>query len=220
MRSTQILFTILLAMMSGCLQANDLSISNTSPLEPEPQVIQSTEPSVVPQVKEAIESISNDQELDRNFVLNLQKYDKNLYCLAQNAYYEAGGESLKGKIAVVQVVENRTESPQFPDTPCGVINQRIVRKINGKDVTTCQFSWICNGKGTIPLRDSRGQIRERVYQQWYDSVKAAIMVTRNQIDDLVHGATHFYAHNQVQPRWTSNMRKVSVIGNHTFMKFK
>ena len=43
------------------------------------------------------------------------------YCMAQNIYYEARGESLKGKQAVGNVVLNRVAHPKYPDTVCGVV---------------------------------------------------------------------------------------------------
>ena len=38
------------------------------------------------------------------------------YCMAQNIYYEARGESLKGKQAVGNVVLNRVDHEKYPDS--------------------------------------------------------------------------------------------------------
>ena len=46
-----------------------------------------------------------------------------IFCLAQNIYFEAGNQPLAGKIAVSQVVLNRTQHPNYPTTVCGVIYQ-------------------------------------------------------------------------------------------------
>ena len=43
------------------------------------------------------------------------------YCMAQNIYYEARGESLKGKQAVGNVVLNRVDHKKYPNTVCGVV---------------------------------------------------------------------------------------------------
>ena len=51
---------------------------------------------------------------------------KQLTCLAQNIYHEAGSESLAGKVAVAQVTINRAKSGDFPSTICGVVNQKTV----------------------------------------------------------------------------------------------
>ena len=64
-----------------------------------------------------------------------------LRCLAENIYFEARAESMKGKIAVGNVTRNRLESKKFPNTYCGVIKQGYRP---GK--RNCQFSWFCDGK--------------------------------------------------------------------------
>ena len=46
-----------------------------------------------------------------------------IYCMAQNIYFEAGNQPLAGKIAVSQVVLNRVEHYAYPDTVCGVVYQ-------------------------------------------------------------------------------------------------
>ena len=43
-----------------------------------------------------------------------------VYCMAQNVYFEARHESMIGKIAVAHVVMNRIEDKRWPNTVCGV----------------------------------------------------------------------------------------------------
>lgn len=150
---------------------------------------------------------------DRNYVLNLKKMNKAVFCLAQTAFFESGGESFKSKVAVSQVVKTRSETEGYPDTECGVVKQMTVRA----NTRTCQFSWICAGKGDIPLYDKKGELRPKIYQQWYDSVKAALLVYNDKAGRVVEGATHFYSHRQVKPSWTRNMKVVAVIENQTFV---
>lgn len=50
--------------------------------------------------------------------------EEDVYWLSRLVYAEAGGESLEGKIAVGNVVLNRVESDEFPDTVKGVIFDR------------------------------------------------------------------------------------------------
>ena len=59
-------------------------------------------------------------------------------CLAQNMYFEAGGESEKGQLAVAFVTHNRALSGSFPGTYCGVVKQR--------EGYVCQFSWYCESR--------------------------------------------------------------------------
>ena len=120
---------------------------------------------------------------------------RQIECLAQNIYREAGAESIKGKFAVASVVMNRAKSGKYPTTPCGVIHQR-----SGKG---CQFSWVCSGKGKgfnqSLLSESR-KIAEVVY---YERPK-----------DITGGALFFHA-KSVKPKW-SRGKKATIIGNHIF----
>ena len=45
-------------------------------------------------------------------------YDGERFCLAQNIYFESGNQSFAGKLAVGDVVMNRVEDPQFPNSVC------------------------------------------------------------------------------------------------------
>jgi hypothetical protein len=42
---------------------------------------------------------------------------KQIDCLAQNIYHEAGNEAEVGKVAVALVTMNRVEDPRFPKQP-------------------------------------------------------------------------------------------------------
>ena len=62
-------------------------------------------------------------------------------CLARNIYFESANQSQLGKLAVGLVVMNRVRSDRYPNTICGVVNQRN------------QFSWVNNGKSNTPNND-------------------------------------------------------------------
>jgi spore germination cell wall hydrolase CwlJ-like protein len=122
--------------------------------------------------------------------------NRELKCLADNIYYEAGNQSTQGKLAVAAVTINRVKSPKFPKSVCAVVYQRTKR--------VCQFSWVCEGKKTV-----------RSAQQYSESKKVAEKV-------LLSGANHgilgrnvlFYHADYVNPRW--NLRRVTKIGDHIF----
>jgi len=122
--------------------------------------------------------------------------NRELKCLADNIYYEAGNQSTQGKLAVAAVTINRVKSPKFPKSVCAVVYQRTKR--------VCQFSWVCEGKKSI-----------RSAQQYSESKKVAEKV-------LLSGANHgilgrnvlFYHADYVNPRW--NLRRVAKIGDHIF----
>jgi spore germination cell wall hydrolase CwlJ-like protein len=122
--------------------------------------------------------------------------NRELKCLADNIYYEAGNQSTQGKLAVAAVTINRVKSPKFPKSVCAVVYQRTKR--------VCQFSWVCEGNKRV-----------RSAQQYSESKKVAEKV-------LLSGANHgilgrnvlFYHADYVNPRW--NLRRVAKIGDHIF----
>ncbi|MEL7116266.1 MAG: cell wall hydrolase, partial [Pseudomonadota bacterium] len=44
-------------------------------------------------------------------------------CLAEALYFEARGETVAGQVAVAEVILNRVDNRQFPNSICGVIKQ-------------------------------------------------------------------------------------------------
>lgn len=127
---------------------------------------------------------------------------KQLTCLAQNIYHEAGSESFDGKVAVAQVTINRANNGNFPSTICGVVNQ----KTQVADKTICQFSWVCD-----PL--AKGQ---RIYSKaWQDSQEIARKVLLDGLRLESLGSDALYFHNaKVRPKW--GLAKIDRIGGHTF----
>jgi spore germination cell wall hydrolase CwlJ-like protein len=169
------------------------------------------------------------QDLGRKPVDNQQ-----LFCMAQNIYFESRAEGEQGKQAVAHVVQNRMKDPRFPNTACGVIQEgrhfeswktKGVEGVEHKDRifvprrNQCQFSWYCDGmKDIIWIQLKDGTPIEHNKTSWRDSVNVALMVMSGQARDNTNGATYYYAHNQVYPDWANTFTKVDVIGNHTFMK--
>ena len=134
-----------------------------------------------------------------------------MYCLAQNIYFEAGNQPLAGKIAVSQVVINRVEHPSYPDNICDVIYQAKTR-VNWKNEIVpirnqCQFSWFCDGKSDDPV-DS---------QTWLLSLHIARDVVHDRYGDITEGSTHYHA-DSVYPYWADSLLQTVIINNHTFYK--
>jgi len=120
-------------------------------------------------------------------------------CLAENIYNEAGNQSLVGKVAVGQVVLNRMNSPKYPKTACGVVNQRI----DG----VCMFSWKCEEHR--PVSNQRA---------WKESQRVAYELLsrdRSEIIDITEGATHFHS-VKVRPGWKHH--RVTRIDDHIFYR--
>lgn len=126
---------------------------------------------------------------------------KQVDCLAENIYHEAGFEPLDGKKAVALVTMNRTQDDRFPQSICGVVKQ----KAQG----TCQFSWFC-----LPVTLKRDS---EAYRQ---SLNTALFVYANyeKLKDITHGALYYHA-DYVNPRWRG-LEKTTTIGRHIFYKEK
>lgn len=118
-------------------------------------------------------------------------------CMAENIYFEAGNQSDIGKIAVTNVVVNRTNSGKFPNTPCKVIKQRSSRG--------CQFSWVC--------KDPR--IRDQAL--YAKSKSVATKVYQHEVRDYTNGATFYHA-TYVKPYWSRIFTRTVKIGDHIFYK--
>lgn len=119
-------------------------------------------------------------------------------CLAKNIYYEAGGESTNGKIAVAMVTRNRMQSGMFPKTACGVVYQAQ------------QFSWVND--------NSLAQIAIGSYA-WKESKRIAIAVLAKsrKIADITQGSLYF--HNKtVRPSWATRDRFTTQIDGHLFYR--
>jgi spore germination cell wall hydrolase CwlJ-like protein len=110
-------------------------------------------------------------------------------CLAEVVYREANGEPLLGKIAVAQVVLNRTNHQDFPSTICKVVFEKN------------QFSWTKGWNG-----------RFKYNQQ---SLQAARLVITGdfQLEDF----NALWFHNKsVKPKWSKKLKLVKKIKNHYF----
>ncbi len=157
-----------------------------------------------------------------------------VYCMAQNVYFEARHESMVGKIAVAHVVMNRIESKDFPNTVCEVVKQGPVREAwkTKKDPTLakedrkyyprrdrCQFSWYCDGKADmlwVTYKD--GTVIEQNMTAWRDSIHVALFVINDKWSmDPTDGATFYYNPNIANPAWAGKYRETAIFGNHRFM---
>ena len=109
-------------------------------------------------------------------------------CLATAIYHEANAESVKGQIAVANVIMNRVKSKDFPNSVCGVISQKG------------QFSWY--NKTKHKYNDKTVAVAEKVLAK--------------RVNDVTNGALFF--HSGKNPYWTKKMKMTKQIGNHKFYK--
>lgn len=158
-----------------------------------------------------------------------------LECLAKNIYYEAASEPTEGKVAVGLVTINRSNHGKFPNSICGVVNQRTDYSVaktvtktrtvtEGKvfktskqvsETTTkwvkrsvCQFSWRCENVRAIRKNDTR----------WDDSVMVAQELLEGgyeELRDKYRNALYFHERH-VKPTWAKQKQVVERIGGHIF----
>jgi Cell Wall Hydrolase len=129
--------------------------------------------------------------------------DEQWSCLSEALYFEARGETVKGQFAVAEVIMNRVNSTQFPNTPCGVIKQGTGRKFQ------CQFTYTCDGRTE---KISEKQAYERVAK-----VARATLDGTEGVGNLTDGATYYHT-TSVRPVWARKFKKTAQIGVHLFYR--
>ncbi len=123
-------------------------------------------------------------------------------CLANAVYFEARGESVRGQIAVAQVVMNRVFSPFYPKDVCGVVYQNANRHFS------CQFTFACDG---IPDVVTEPDAYARAQRIAHDMISGKLWMPE------VAKATHYHAY-WVHPDWVNEMKKIYKLGVHAFYR--
>jgi hypothetical protein len=123
-------------------------------------------------------------------------------CLAEAVYYEARSESLRGQLAVAEVVLNRVRDPRYPKTICGVVFQGQYR------ATGCQFTFTCDGS---TRRKPRGAA-------WDRARAVALHVQLGLAKPVTNNATHYHT-DYVDPYWSAGLVQTATIGSHIFYRF-
>jgi spore germination cell wall hydrolase CwlJ-like protein len=123
-------------------------------------------------------------------------------CLATAIYFEARSEPPSGQVAVAQVILNRVDNPNYPDSICGVVYENDHRR------NACQFSFACDGLPEAALEQ----------QAWEQAKKISDEVVAGQAKvTKVATATHYHA-TYVDPYWAPSMQRLTKIGAHVFYK--
>jgi spore germination cell wall hydrolase CwlJ-like protein len=143
-------------------------------------------------------AFSNDRLLDVKYTQLTPAAKKQVDCLADNIYYEAGYEPDDGKKAVALVTLNRVQDERFGKDICSVVKQKVK--------STCQFSWYCEGKKAI-----RNMF---VYNEARD-IAVFVYANYENMRDITKGALYYHA-DYVNPRW--KLEKTTTIGRHIFYK--
>lgn len=132
-------------------------------------------------------------------------------CLAKNIYFESANQPDAGRVAVAQVVLNRVEDLQFPNSICEVVYQAKTRtNWKGEEVpilNKCQFSWFCDGKSDEPTDSIT----------WMQSIRIADQVMFDLNFDLTEGALYYHT-IQIDPYWNDYLTPTVIINDHIFYK--
>ena len=138
-------------------------------------------------------------------------------CLAKNMYFEARSEGIAGVVAKTQVVYNRVNSEEYPNTICEVIEQAkisqwwlkekgIIKPIKNK----CQFSWFCDGYSDEPKDD-------KTYSELFELAEQFVNGEHEGMIDITGGALWYHA-DYVHPRWANHLEVTTKVGRHIFYK--
>ena len=133
-----------------------------------------------------------------------------MWCLAQNIYYEARSSNRADRIAVADVVMNRVNDKRYPNTICDVVKQGE-QHANGKmKRNRCQFSWYCDGKSDWPTN----------MDAWVEAQQIAYnMLVHSDARGITEGATHYHA-TYVEPNWARHYALIGRIGEHIFYRWE
>lgn len=129
-----------------------------------------------------------------------------LRCLAENIYFEARGEPLKGQYAVAEVTLNRVASPHFPDTICDVVHD--TRWDSRRKRRVAHFSWTAL---QLKLGFTPGGAA------WKEAMAVATDVYDGTHSPVVPDALFFHA-IYVKPYWAESKNRIARIGNHIFYR--
>ena len=161
--------------------------------------------------------------------------DKDIECMARNIFYEAGGESTEGKIAVGVVTLNRTQDGRFGKTVCDVVKARTVvvksrevkrnevvrngyfgrpemvekKEVVVQSVPVCQFSWVCAGYVRKPKTDD---------ERWVESQEVAQRLANGEFEEerAKYGTALFFHNSGIRPIWAKTKQLVARTGRHIF----
>lgn len=131
-----------------------------------------------------------------------KRRETDLQCLAENVYFEARGEPLRGQYAVAEVTLNRTRTQYFPHTVCGVVHE--MRWDPSRHRPVADFSWT-----------ERGALSADDEPAWKRAMTVATAAYDDTYDPIVPGAL-FYHSTSVRPGWARTRKAIATIGNHVF----
>jgi N-acetylmuramoyl-L-alanine amidase len=154
----------------------------------------------------ALSSFVSFAYLDSQRIHSQRQRDVDLRCLAENVYFEARGEPLRGQYAVAEVTMNRVASPHYPDTVCEVVHD--IRWDPKRKRRIAHFSWT---QVQLSLGFTPGG------EAWQQAMTVASEVYEGVHEPVVPNALFFHATN-VRPYWAKSKKRIARIGDHVFYR--
>jgi hypothetical protein len=114
-------------------------------------------------------------------------------CLARTVLKEASNQTLRGQLAVAQVVLNRMKSATYPKSACAVVGQ------------PGQFAY-------ADADLARGRSKP-----WDTAVAIATIAQDSRVAQVAPGALFFHA-TYVSPSWSQTHERIAQIGDHVFYR--
>tara|TARA_R110002167_G_scaffold105173_1_gene270631 strand:+ start:703 stop:1359 length:657 start_codon:yes stop_codon:yes gene_type:complete len=167
---------------------------------------------------------------DREFFLTNPEKHPQIFCLAQNIYFESSIDNIAGMAGVADVTLNRVADSRYGNTVCDVIHHAVYHeswktkkdpdlpdelRVYNPVLHKCAFSWFCDGKpDTIPY----GR------ENWIKAQMVAWnMYMNGEFRGISEGSTHYHAtyatFGQGDWRKDRGMQLVGRIGAHIFYRW-
>ena len=120
---------------------------------------------------------------------------RDMNCLAENIYYEAGIEPIEGKYAVAQVTLNRLRTRHWGSSICKVVHAHA------------QFSWTLKKKLDKPSGAN-----------WTESKLIAEHMLADKMRVRPLQSALMYHAESVQPKWADRRQYITKVGQHIFYR--
>jgi hypothetical protein len=174
----------------------------------------------------------NEEFVFRMFQDPLVSYNE-YRCLVRTLYYEAGSESVFGKIAVANIVQNRVR--RNGESFCGTVGSTkftgaVVQKKIGPG---CHYDCKDNATRQVALVTKKGEILQGDYERLFHCARIAYDALANRLPNVVDNAENYWApkvlkawYGKEDPTWARSSKfailrneftdERGMIGGHRF----
>lgn len=147
-------------------------------------------------------------EIPGNLDLSQKYLNIETILLAKTVYYEARNQSVRGQIAIIAVILNRSQKS----------GKSIAEVIN----SACEFAWPCsNFKKTQDLDSLKNPVDLKAWNDAKDlALDQWLKYNDSTFEDPTGSATFYHTKQIKKPKSWKNLIKTVTIGSHIFYKEK